>query len=112
MPRKQDGFSESYAAPTQQDDALERSAAVAAKNLETIKSAETKKDSGPKIRCKVGTANAVIGGVKHEHGAEIEMTAEDIRRHRRQGVAIHCDEEAERQVRGDHDAVKPDQRIA
>lgn len=44
--------------------------------------------------CTIGTPNAIIGTKKYAVGDEVEggLTAHDIRKHRRAGIAIHCDE--------------------
>lgn len=44
--------------------------------------------------CTIGTANAIIGTKKYAIGDWVKggLTKHDIRKHRRAGVAIHCDE--------------------
>lgn len=53
---------------------------------------EASEQDAPKFACTVGTQNAIINGIRHDHGAEVEggMTAQDIHQHRRQGVSIVC----------------------
>lgn len=56
---------------------------------------ESKSKSDERVyKCIIGTPNAIIGTKKYAVGDEVDggLTAHDIRKHRRAGVAIHCDE--------------------